>query len=66
MEGCRASTDPWIVVNTNPRRERLVLDNLQRQALNAYCPMIRRHRSHAHRGIKIELNGEMVMPAYGT
>jgi transcriptional antiterminator RfaH len=49
MEGCRASTDPWIVVNTNPHRERLVLDNLQRQALNAYCPMVRRQRSHARR-----------------
>ncbi len=49
MEVCRASTDPWIVINTNPHRERLVLENLQRQALNAYCPMIRRHRSHARR-----------------
>jgi transcriptional antiterminator RfaH len=49
MEGCNASTDPWIVVNTNPHRERLVLENLQRRALNAYCPMIRRHRSHARR-----------------
>jgi hypothetical protein len=58
MEGCGTSTDPWIVVNTNPHRERLVLENLQRQPLNAYFVM--------HRGIKIRLNGEMVMPAYGT
>jgi transcriptional antiterminator RfaH len=49
MQGCEASTDPWIVVNTNPHRERLVLDNLRRQALNAYCPMIRRRWSHARR-----------------
>jgi transcriptional antiterminator RfaH len=49
MEGCSASPGPWIVINTNPHRERLVLDNLQRQALTAYCPMIRRHRSHARR-----------------
>lgn len=49
MEGCGASTDPWIVINTNPHRERLVLENLQRQARNAYCPMIRRRRSHARR-----------------
>jgi transcriptional antiterminator RfaH len=49
MEGCSALSGPWIVINTNPHRERLVLDNLQRQALTAYCPMIRRHRSHARR-----------------
>ena len=49
MEGCGTSTDPWIVINTNPHRERLVLENLQRQALNAYCPMIRKRRSHARR-----------------
>lgn len=49
MEGCSASTGPWIVVNTNPHRERMVLDNLHRQALTAYCPMIRRQRSHARR-----------------
>jgi transcriptional antiterminator RfaH len=49
MEGCDTTTDPWIVINTNPHRERLVLENLWRQALNAYCPMIRKHRSHARR-----------------
>jgi transcriptional antiterminator RfaH len=45
----RRGTSPWIVVNTNPHRERLVLEHLQRQALNAYCPMMRKHRSHARR-----------------
>jgi transcriptional antiterminator RfaH len=49
MERCAASGGPWIAVNTNPHRERLVLDNLQRQGLNAYCPMMRRTRSHARR-----------------
>lgn len=49
MEGCSASIAPWIVINTNPHRERLVLENLQRQALTTYCPMIRKHRSHARR-----------------
>lgn len=49
MEGGSASTGPWIVINTNPHRERMVLQNLQRQALNAYCPMVRKHRSHARR-----------------
>ena len=49
MEGGNTSIGPWIVVNTNPHRERLVLENLQRRELNVYCPMIRRHRSHARR-----------------
>jgi len=49
MEGCGTTTDPWIVIHTNPQRERLVLENLWHQALNAYCPMIRKHRSHARR-----------------
>ena len=49
MQGSEASTDPWIVVNTNPNRERLVLENLQRQAFNAYCPMLRKQWSHARR-----------------
>jgi transcriptional antiterminator RfaH len=40
---------PWIAVSTNPHRERLVFDNLERQGFNAYCPMIRRQRSHARR-----------------
>ena len=40
---------PWIAVNTNPNREHIVLEHLQRQALTAYCPMLRRQRSHARR-----------------
>jgi len=53
MEGDSASTGPWIAVNTNPHREHMVLENLRRQALNAYCPMIRKHRSHARRVEKV-------------
>lgn len=53
MERCSASALgsalPWIAVNTNPHREHIVLEHLQRQALTAYCPMIRKHRSHARR-----------------
>lgn len=53
MEGCRTSASipswPWIVVNTNPHRERIVLEHLHRQELTAYCPMIRKSRSHARR-----------------
>jgi len=49
MEGCGTSTGAWIVINTNPHREQMVLENLRQQALNAYCPMIRKQRSHARR-----------------
>jgi transcriptional antiterminator RfaH len=49
MEMCSVSTAPWIVVNANAHRERMVLENLQQQSLHAYCPMIRKHRSHARR-----------------
>jgi transcriptional antiterminator RfaH len=53
VEGCSApaseATWPWIAVNTNPHREHIVLEHLHRQALTTYCPMIRKHRSHARR-----------------
>jgi transcriptional antiterminator RfaH len=42
-----ASGEPWMVVNTRPHAENTALDNLHRQAFDAYCPMLRRHRSHA-------------------
>jgi transcriptional antiterminator RfaH len=40
---------PWIVVNTQAHREHIALENLYRQEFDAYCPMIRRRRSHARR-----------------
>jgi transcriptional antiterminator RfaH len=49
MERDDAPAASWIAVNTNPHRERLVIENLQRQGLKAYCPMIRKPRSHARR-----------------
>src|SRR5262245_28326019 len=49
MERCDTSAASWIAVNTNPHRERMVLENLRRQGLDAYCPMLRRQRSHARR-----------------
>jgi transcriptional antiterminator RfaH len=47
--GAGLGAGPWIAVNTNPHRERIVLDNLERQGFDAYCPKIRRQRSHARR-----------------
>ncbi len=41
------SEEPWIVINTRPHAEHTALENLQRQAFDAYCPMLRKRRSHA-------------------
>ena len=32
------SNTNWFVVHTKPRKERMALDNLQRQGFTAYCP----------------------------
>lgn len=65
MERCRATASgsawPWIAVNTNPHREHIVLEHLHRQALTAYCPMIRKHRSHARR---VEMVLRPLFPGY--
>jgi len=39
----------WAVLNTHPHREHIALTHLERQDFFAYCPMIRRRRSHARR-----------------
>jgi transcriptional antiterminator RfaH len=44
-----AAATPWIVINTHPHREHIALENLQRQEFDAYCPMMRKRRSHARR-----------------
>ena len=31
---------PWVVVNTQPHREQVAVENLARQAFDCYCPMI--------------------------
>ena len=38
-----------VVVNTQPHREHLAVENLQRQEFIPYCPLIRRRRRHARR-----------------
>jgi transcriptional antiterminator RfaH len=45
----RAPVAPWAVINTHPHREQIALENLWRQDFIAYCPMLRRRRSHARR-----------------
>jgi transcriptional antiterminator RfaH len=39
----------WVVVNTQPHRERIALDNLLRQEFCAYCPLVRKRVRHARR-----------------
>ena len=39
----------WAVINTQPHRERIALENLARQAFDAYCPFVRRRVKHARR-----------------
>lgn len=37
---------PWMVVNTHRNRELVAIENLERQNFDAYCPMVRKRRSH--------------------
>jgi transcriptional antiterminator RfaH len=39
----------WAVVNTQPHRECIALENLARQAFDAYCPFVRRRVKHSRR-----------------
>jgi transcriptional antiterminator RfaH len=43
----------WAVVNTQPHKENLALENLERQGFGAYCPLIKRWRSHARRADEV-------------
>ena len=39
----------WAAVNTQPHRETVARHNLEQQGFIAYCPVVRRRRSHARR-----------------
>lgn len=39
----------WAVVNTQPHREQIAVENLQRQEFVPYCPLVRRRHRHARR-----------------
>ena len=43
----------WIVVNSQPHREHIALENLARQAFQAYCPMMRTRVRHARRTLDV-------------
>jgi transcriptional antiterminator RfaH len=42
-------TERWIVATTHPNSEAIAREHLVRQDFTAYCPMIRKRRSHARR-----------------
>jgi transcriptional antiterminator RfaH len=44
-----AEPSVWAVVNTQPHREHIALENLARQGFRAYCPQIRKRVAHARR-----------------
>jgi transcriptional antiterminator RfaH len=39
----------WIVVQTQPHREKVAIENLNRQEFTVYCPLIKRRVRHARR-----------------
>ena len=39
----------WMVVNTQPHRERFALENLDRQDFTSYCPMLQKTVRHARK-----------------
>jgi transcriptional antiterminator RfaH len=43
------SAEAWIVINTQPHRERLTMESLRERNFDAYYPLIRKRRSHARR-----------------
>lgn len=44
-----APTAGWIAIYTKPNEEKVALGNIERQGYQAYCPLIRRSRSHARK-----------------
>lgn len=44
-----AAAGRWAVVNTQPHRETVAVENLDRQGFTVYCPWVRRSVSHARR-----------------
>lgn len=39
----------WVVVNTQPHKEILATENLERQSFSVYCPLVRKQIRHARR-----------------
>ena len=50
---CHGQSGGWAVVNTQPHRETIALENLERQDFRAYCPVIRKRVRHARRSLDL-------------
>lgn len=48
-QGDGGAPSHWAVVNSRPQQEHIAVDNLQRQAFDVYCPMVRRQLRHSRR-----------------
>ena len=44
-----ADAHQWVVLNTQPHREGVAVENLRRQQFSTYCPMVRRQVRHARK-----------------
>lgn len=53
--------DRWYVVQTQARKERVAIVNLERQSFKVYCPTLRRTRRHAR---KFHTTCEALFPGY--
>jgi transcriptional antiterminator RfaH len=51
----------WIAIYTKPNQEELAVRNIARQGYEAYCPTIRRKRTHAR---KVEVVRRPLFPSY--
>jgi transcriptional antiterminator RfaH len=51
----------WVVATTHPHSETIAIENLERQGFLAYCPKLRRRRSHARR---VEMVLRPLFPGY--
>lgn len=41
--------EQWLAIATQPHKERVAIENLQRQGYETYCPMLRKQVRHARR-----------------
>lgn len=55
------SEDQWIALYTKVNQEKVAIENLKRQAFDAYCPMMLRTRRHAR---KVEQVKRPIFPSY--
>jgi len=45
--------EQWLAIATQPHKERVAIENLQRQCYETYCPMLRKQVRHARRVLDV-------------